>query len=85
MFEIIFQIFDRITNFSMHQSLHHINLPITVASRKGELPSVRGEMPEITFQYLTPEKFNELKAENFGNVPLDDAMALFLKECASIL
>lgn len=61
---------------------HHINLPITVASRKGELPSVRGEMPEITFQYLTPKKFNELKAENFGNVPLDDAMALFLKECA---
>ena len=49
---------------------HHINLPITVASRKGELPSVRGEMPEITFQYLTPKKFNELKAENFGNVPL---------------
>ncbi|RIP34017.1 pyridine nucleotide-disulfide oxidoreductase [Staphylococcus gallinarum] len=61
---------------------HHFNLPVTVASRKGELPSVRGEMPEITFQYITPEKFNELKANNFGNVPLDDAMILFFKECA---
>lgn len=60
---------------------HHPNLPITVTSRKGHLPSVRGNMPEIQFKYLTPEKFNEIKKECFGNVPLDEALALFKKDC----
>ncbi|MCG7338393.1 FAD/NAD(P)-binding protein [Staphylococcus sp. ACRSN] len=61
---------------------HHNNFPIVVTSRKGHLPSVRGEMPDITFKYITPERFNKIKEKNFGNVPLDDAIALFLKECA---
>ncbi|PHK50864.1 FAD/NAD(P)-binding protein [Staphylococcus edaphicus] len=61
---------------------HHPNLPITVTSRKGRLPSVRGEMPEIEFKYLTPENFNAIKAKHFGNVPLDEAMSLFMKDCA---
>lgn len=61
---------------------HHPKLPITVASRKGRLPSVRGEMPDIDFKYVTPEKFNEIKRKHFGNVPLDEAIKLFLKDCA---
>lgn len=61
---------------------HHPKLPITVASRKGRLPSVRGEMPDIDFQYVTPENFNEIKRKHFGNVPLDEAIKLFLKDCA---
>ncbi|MEB5783411.1 FAD/NAD(P)-binding protein [Staphylococcus pseudoxylosus] len=61
---------------------HHPKLPITVASRKGRLPSVRGEMPDIDFEYVTPENFNEIKRKHFGNVPLDEAIKLFLKDCA---
>lgn len=61
---------------------HHPKLPITVASRKGRLPSVRGEMPDIDFEYVTPENFNEVKRKHFGNVPLDEAIKLFLKDCA---
>ncbi|WP_436965798.1 FAD/NAD(P)-binding protein [Staphylococcus shinii] len=61
---------------------HHPKLPITVASRKGRLPSVRGEMPDIDFKHVTPEKFNEIKRKHFGNVPLDEAIKLFLKDCA---
>lgn len=59
---------------------HHPKLPITVASRKGRLPSVRGEMPDIDFEYVTPENFNEIKRKHFGNVPLDEAIKLFLKD-----
>ncbi|WP_214269506.1 FAD/NAD(P)-binding protein [Staphylococcus pseudoxylosus] len=61
---------------------HHPKLPITVASRKGRLPRVRGEMPDIDFEYVTPENFNEIKRKHFGNVPLDEAIKLFLKDCA---
>ncbi|ALM57374.1 FAD/NAD(P)-binding protein [Staphylococcus equorum] len=61
---------------------HHPKLPITLTSRKGQLPSVRGEMPDIEFKYLTPENFNAIKNENFGNVPLEQALSLFLKDCA---
>lgn len=61
---------------------HHPKLPITVASRKGRLPSVRGEMPDIDFEYVTPENFNEIKRKHFGNVPLDEAIKLLLKDCA---
>src|SRR5699024_2046722 len=61
---------------------HHPKLPITLTSRKGQLPSVRGEMPDITFKYLIPENFNKLKKVNFGNVPLDEALQLFKKDCA---
>lgn len=63
---------------------HHPNLPITVTSRKGHLPSVRGEMPELEFKYVTPDNFNQIKQQNFGNVPLDDAICLFLKDCATL-
>ena len=52
-----------------------------MTSRKGHLPSVRGDMPEIQFKYLTPENFNEIKKEYFGNVPLEEALALFKKDC----
>ncbi|MCY1038766.1 FAD/NAD(P)-binding protein [Staphylococcus nepalensis] len=60
---------------------HHPNLPISVTSRKGHLPSVRGDMPEIQFKYVTPENFNKIKKENLGNVPLEDALTLFRKDC----
>lgn len=62
-------------------SKRHPNLPITVTSRGGMLPSVRGEISEIEFQYLTKEKFNEIKDQHFGNVPLQKALELFSKEC----
>lgn len=39
-------------------------------------------MPDIEFKYLTPENFNAIKNENFGNVPLEQALSLFLKDCA---
>src|SRR5699024_6380847 len=61
---------------------HHPKLPITLTSRKGQLPSVRGEMPDITFKYLIQENFNKLKKVNFGNVPLDEALQLFKKDSA---
>ncbi len=38
-------------------------------------------MPDVEFKYLTPEHFNKLKSENFGNVPLGAALELFLKDC----
>lgn len=60
---------------------HHPNLPITVTSRSGHLPSVRGEMPDIEFEYITPEHFNRIKKDYFGNVPLQHTIDLFVKEC----
>ncbi|MCU5746840.1 FAD/NAD(P)-binding protein [Staphylococcus sp. SQ8-PEA] len=60
---------------------HHPNLPISVMSRSGNLPSVRGDMPEIEFKFLTPQVFNEIKSQRFGNVPLQEAIELFKKEC----
>ena len=61
---------------------HHPNLPITMTSRKGQLPSVRGEMPEVHFEHLTPVQLNQLKKEHFGNAPLEKVIKLFLKDCA---
>lgn len=60
---------------------HHPKLPITMTSRSANLPSVRGEMIDITFNHLTYEHFNEIKAEHYGNVPLHMAVELFLQEC----
>ncbi|MBA8758731.1 pyridine nucleotide-disulfide oxidoreductase [Staphylococcus schleiferi subsp. coagulans] len=60
---------------------HHQKKPIIMASRGGKLPSVRGEMQSIEFKYLTFENFDQLKAENMGVVPLEDAVELFKKEC----
>ncbi|HEC2156708.1 TPA: FAD/NAD(P)-binding protein [Staphylococcus delphini] len=63
-----------------HALSHHQRKPIVMASRSGKLPSVRGTMQDITFQFLTVENFDALKAENMGVVPLEDAVALFKKE-----
>ena len=60
---------------------HHPKLPITMTSRSANLPSVRGEMIPITFNHLTKHRFNLIKKNNYGNVPLDAAVTLFLKEC----
>lgn len=60
---------------------HHPKLPITMTSRSANLPSVRGNMVEIDFKYLTKEKFNEIKTEHYGNVPLEKAFELFKLEC----
>lgn len=60
---------------------HHPNLPITMTSRSASLPSVRGKMIDIQFTHLTKDHFNGIKENNYGNVPLDKAVALFLKEC----
>jgi uncharacterized NAD(P)/FAD-binding protein YdhS len=60
---------------------HHPNLPITVTSRRGALPRVRGNMPDLEFKYITPHNFNELKRQHFGTVPLEEAMKLFDLEC----
>ncbi|ARJ50057.1 FAD/NAD(P)-binding protein [Staphylococcus lutrae] len=59
---------------------HHQHKPIILASRTGKLPSVRGDMQSITFKYITVEKFDEIKAENMGVVPLEMAVNLFKKE-----
>ncbi|MFV5910464.1 FAD/NAD(P)-binding protein [Staphylococcus arlettae] len=61
---------------------HHPNLPLTVTSRSAKLPRVRGNMPELQFQYITPENFNTIKKRHFGNMPLTEAIALFKQECA---
>lgn len=63
-------------------SENHPNLPLTVTSRSATLPRVRGNMPELKFQYITPENFNNIKNDNFGNMPLPEALALFKQECA---
>ncbi|ARJ11211.1 FAD/NAD(P)-binding protein [Staphylococcus lugdunensis] len=60
---------------------HHKHLPIIMTSRSAQLPSVRGNMQEITFRYLTKQTFNSIKAVNYGNVPLDTLVKLFYKEC----
>lgn len=60
---------------------HHPNLPITMTSRSASLPSVRGKMIDIQFTHLTKDHFNGIKENHYGNVPLDQAVALFLKEC----
>ncbi|MDO0994668.1 FAD/NAD(P)-binding protein [Staphylococcus borealis] len=60
---------------------HHPKLPITMTSRSAHLPSVRGNMVDIEFKYLTKQKFNELKGKHFGNVPLEIAFELFQQEC----
>ncbi|AXZ23127.1 FAD/NAD(P)-binding protein [Staphylococcus warneri] len=61
---------------------HHPRLPILMTSRSANLPSVRGQMVDIEFTHLTKQKFNDLQAQNYGNVPLDIAVDLFLKECS---
>ena len=58
---------------------HHPNLPITMTSRSASLPSVRGKMIDIQFTHLTKDHFNGIKENNYGNVPIDKAVALFLK------
>lgn len=60
---------------------HHQKKPIIVAGRSGKLPSVRGEMIDITLNHVTPENFDYLKRQNMGVVPLEEAIELFKKEC----
>ncbi|PTE68998.1 pyridine nucleotide-disulfide oxidoreductase [Staphylococcus devriesei] len=60
---------------------HHSKLPITMTSRSAYLPSVRGKMIPITFKHLTKENFNKLKAQHYGNVPLERAFELFQSDC----
>ena len=61
---------------------HHQNLPITVTSRRGILPSVRGDMIDIAFEYLTEHHFEALKREHKGIVPLNIALDYFKRDCA---
>lgn len=63
---------------------HHPNLPLTAVSRRGELPSVRGEMPEITLKHLTKDNFNDIIKSHFGVVPLETAIHLFKQECEDL-
>ena len=60
---------------------HHPFLPITMTSRSAALPSVRGKMTKIQFTHLTKSRFNGIMKKHFGNVPLEKAVSLFLKEC----
>ncbi|WP_326008371.1 FAD/NAD(P)-binding protein [Staphylococcus haemolyticus] len=60
---------------------HHPKLPITMTSRSAHLPSVRGNMIDVEFKHLTKQKFNELKSQYYGNVPLELAFELFQLEC----
>ncbi|MCS4485293.1 FAD/NAD(P)-binding protein [Staphylococcus americanisciuri] len=64
--------------------LNHHNKKLLLASRSGQLPSVRGDMIEFELQYLTKERFKQLKHEHMGVVPLDDVIALFHKECEAL-
>ncbi|UXR68896.1 FAD/NAD(P)-binding protein [Staphylococcus sp. IVB6246] len=61
--------------------LNHHNQSLTLASRGGKLPSVRGEMVPITLQFLTKSAFDEIKSENMGVVPLQKAIELVHQEC----
>ncbi|WP_412521186.1 FAD/NAD(P)-binding protein [Staphylococcus simulans] len=63
---------------------HHPNLPLTAVSRRGALPSVRGEMPDITLKHLTKDNFNEIIKSHFGVVPLERAIQLFKQECEDL-
>ncbi|PTJ87171.1 pyridine nucleotide-disulfide oxidoreductase [Staphylococcus hyicus] len=63
---------------------HHQKKPIVVASRSGKLPSVRGDMIDVTLQYVTTANFETIKQKNLGCVPLDEAITLFKKECESL-
>lgn len=60
---------------------HHPKLPITMTSRSANLPSVRGNMKAINFKHLTKSKFNEVKTQHYGNMPLQVAFDLFKAEC----
>lgn len=60
---------------------HHPNLPITATSRHGELPSVRGNMIDITLRHITKENFESILRSHFGVVPLESMIRLFEQEC----
>ena len=38
-------------------------------------------MIDVEFKHLTKQKFNELKSQYYGNVPLELAFELFKLEC----
>ncbi|MGV3043028.1 FAD/NAD(P)-binding protein [Staphylococcus rostri] len=64
--------------------LNHHNKKLLIASRGGQLPSVRGDMREVDLRYLTKEQFDALKRAHMGVVPLNDVIALFRKECEAL-
>ena len=61
--------------------LNHHNKPLMLASRGGQLPSVRGEMTQVDLRYLTKAHFSKLKRKHKGYVPLETVIELFRKEC----
>ncbi|EKU50284.1 FAD/NAD(P)-binding protein [Staphylococcus massiliensis] len=63
---------------------HHDKMPVTIASRGGKLPSVRGTKYDIELQHLTQDNFQKLKLKNFGVVPLNEVLDLFKKECDTL-
>ena len=58
--------------------IKHNHSTVTVLSRSGELPSVRGTYYEISCQYLTLE--TAFSYQENGLIPLDDIVKLFEKE-----
>ncbi|UXR79092.1 FAD/NAD(P)-binding protein [Staphylococcus sp. IVB6227] len=64
--------------------LKHHDQTLVLASRGGQLPSVRGEMITVTLQYMTRETFDEIKQNHMGTIPLSILKALFKKECDAL-
>ncbi|AVQ33313.1 pyridine nucleotide-disulfide oxidoreductase [Staphylococcus muscae] len=64
--------------------LNHHDQTLVLASRGGQLPSVRGEMVTVTLQYMTKEIFDDIKQNHMGNIPLDILKELFRKECDAL-
>ncbi|MCE4956413.1 FAD/NAD(P)-binding protein [Macrococcoides caseolyticum] len=59
-----------------------LNTKLYLVSRDGKVQSVRGEMAEIKFKYMTQTKLEKLKAKNNGFLPLESLIELFYKEAA---
>lgn len=51
-----------------------------LVSRDGKVQSVRGEMVDIQFKYITIAKLEKIKKKNNGFLPLEELVDLFKKE-----
>ncbi|QDR63790.1 FAD/NAD(P)-binding protein [Mammaliicoccus sciuri] len=60
---------------------NHKQLPITVASRHAQFPTVRGIKHEINLKYITKDSIEKLKKTHKGIAPLKEIENLFAKEC----
>ncbi|WP_414048552.1 FAD/NAD(P)-binding protein [Macrococcus animalis] len=57
-----------------------LNTKLYLTSRDGKVQSVRGEMVDIQFKYMTQTKLEKIKKKNNGFLPLKDLLNIFNKE-----